>query len=252
MQAAARVSREFFQQLAGSPLPLALFDNAPDIVFSIKDRQLRYMAMSLACVDRCGLASAQEAIGKTARDLFPRHMAERYEAQDQALFRHGRAIVDNLDLTLYPGGRSGWCITSKQPLFDHRGQIIGLACLSRDLIEPSRAGLIDAHFAATIDAVHADFARPWRIDELAEQAGLSNAQFERRMKKIFQLSALQYLMKLRIEQAARRLRDRDDAIAHIAHECGFVDQSALSRQFKAVTGLSPRAYRQMLRQGAVA
>lgn len=174
-------------------------------------------------------------------------MAERYARQDERLFRTRKPIIDNLDLTVYRDGSTGWCLSTKEPLFDSTGQVIGLACISKDLIEPSKAGWIDAGFADTVDYMLEHFAQPLRMEELARRAGLSLAQFERRMKKIFHLSAGQYLIRARIDLAARLLASTVIPIAEIAQRAGFSDQSALSRQFRQVTGFAPRDYRQLLR-----
>ncbi|KAB2901637.1 MAG: AraC family transcriptional regulator [Dokdonella sp.] len=242
-----RWRHDFLARVAAPHYVEALFDRLPDIVFSLKDRSGRYVAISQAAVARCGLRHKRDALGKTAFDLFPRPMAERYTRQDEHLFRSGRPIVDNLDLTIYRDGSSGWCLSTKEPLRDAQGQLIGLACISKDLVEPTRAHLIDAGFAAAIDHLLEHCDRPLRIDELARRAHLSPAQFDRRMKKIFQLSAGQYLIKTRIDHAARLLGESDLAIAEIALQSGFADQSGLSRQFRHVTGLTPRQYRQLLR-----
>ena len=223
-----------------------LFDRLPDIVFSLKDRQGRYVSIGATAAMRCGLKHRQDAIGKTAFDLFPRPMAERYTRQDERLFRTGKPIVDSLDLTVYRDGSTGWCLTTKEPLCDQHGTIIGLACVSKDLTEPSRAGFIDSALAETVDFLLEHIDEPLRMDALAQRAGLSQAQFDRRMKKIFQLSAGQYLMKARIDHATRLLSGSDLPIVEIAQQCGFSDQSAFSRQFRQVTGFTPRQYRQLL------
>lgn len=238
---------EFMARVATPWYVEALFDRLPDIVFSIKDRAGRYVGISEAAVARCGIRRKQDAIGKTAFDLFPRPMAERYTRQDERLFRTGRPIVDNLDLTVYRDGSSGWCLSTKEPLFDAEHRIVGLACISKDLIEPTRARLIDSGFADAIDHLLEHYDTPLHIDDLAQRAGLSAAQFDRRMKKIFHLSASQYLIKARIDHAARLLSGSDLAIADIALQAGFSDQSALSRQFRQLTGMAPRQYRQMTR-----
>ena len=226
-----------------------LFDRVHDAVFTVKDPQGRYLAMSRSGVDRCGLASREAALGRTVFDLWPRAMAQRYAEQDARLFRSGRPIVDALDLTLYPDRRPGWCLTQKVALKDREGRVVALACLSTDLPEPSRAGLIDASFAAAVDHIHAHYAEGLRLETLAALAGLSLGQFERRMKKVFHLSPGQYVMKVRIQAAARLLAETEQPIAGLADELGFCDQAALSRAFKQVTGLSPAAYRRWVREG---
>ncbi|MFA7489020.1 MAG: AraC family transcriptional regulator, partial [Lysobacteraceae bacterium] len=199
---------------------------------------------------RCDLKHRQDAIGKTAFELFPAPMAERYARQDERLFRTGKPIIDALDLTVYRDGSAGWCLSTKEPLRDGSGQIIGLACISKDLTEPSRGGFIDNAFADTIDYLLEHIDQPLRMEALARRAGLSQAQFDRRVKKIFQLSAGQYVIKARIDQATRLLRGTTLPIADIAQQSGFSDQSAFSRQFRQVTGFTPRQYRQLVQAGS--
>ncbi|MBI3131245.1 MAG: AraC family transcriptional regulator [Acidobacteria bacterium] len=220
-----------------------LFDRVHEAVFTVKDPKGRYLAMSQSGVERCGLRSKEAALGKTAFDLWPPEMAKRYAEQDAKLFRTGRPIVDALDLTLYPDRRPGWCLTQKVPLRDRAGRMVALACLSTDLPEPSRAGLIDAPFAAAVDHIHEHYAEGLRMEQLSALAGVTPSQFERRMKKVFHLSPGQYVMKVRIQAASEALSASDQPIAAIADDVGFCDQAALSRHFKQVTGLSPAAYR---------
>ena len=234
---------QFLASIAGPSFAERLFDHLPDVVFSIKDREGRYVSMSAACVERCGLHHKRDAIGKTADDLFPKHMAARYRQQDEKVFASGKAIVDNLDLTVFNDGSPGWCVSTKVPLFDAQQTMIGLAVISKDLIEPSRAGFIDANFAATVDYILECYPQHLLLEDLAERAGLSVPQFDRRMKRIFQISAGQFIIKTRIDAAAQLLRHSERSIAEIALNCGFCDQSALTRQFRQLTGLSPSQYR---------
>jgi AraC-like DNA-binding protein len=87
-----------------------------------------------------------------------------------------------------------------------------------------------------------NYAEGVRVQALAELAGLSIAQLERHFRRVFQLTPQQVLTKLRIE-AAMRLLHSEETVAAIGMACGFVDQSAFARQFKATVGMSPRVYR---------
>jgi AraC-like DNA-binding protein len=239
---------DFIERLAQPLFVEALFDRQPDLVFSVKDRVGRYVAISEACAERCNLPNKRHAIGKTAHDLFPKHMADRYVLQDEAVFQTRQPVVDNLDLTLFNDRKPGWCLTNKIPLQTRDGDIIGLACLSRDLLEPSKSGIVDQPMANAVDRILHGYAEPLRIEQLAETAEVSLAQFERRMKRIFQLSAGQFIIKTRITAATARLEQTEDSISEIALACGFCDQSALSKQFRQITGLSPKAYRDWKRK----
>lgn len=236
---------EFLGRIHGQEYVHALFDRLPDIVYSTKDLSGRYMSMSREGIRRFGLKRALDVVGKSVFDLFPDPMAQRYHEQDEHLLRTGEPIIDNLDLTVYRDGSAGWCMTTKEALRDADGTIIGLACISKDLLEPTRAELIDASLVELIDELQVMPCSEQSVKKLAEAAGLSVSQLNRRMKKIFHLSAGQYLIKVRIDRAARLLAGSDKPLADIALELGFSDQSALSRQFRQATGLTPGQYRQL-------
>mgnify|MGYP001117186623 CR=1 FL=1 len=70
------------------------------------------------------------------------------------------------------------------------------------------------------------------------------AQLERHCKRVFQLTPRQMIHKSRLEEGSRLLRDTDLPITEIALRCGYTDHSAFSRQFRALTSLSPSQYRE--------
>lgn len=224
----------------------SLFDRNPDMLFVVKDRAGRYVCVSESCVERCGLHSKAEAIGRTAHDLFPRDLADSYVRQDEAIFRTGRPVVDSLELTLYRNRGQGWCLSNKVPLHDHDGKIIGIACMDRDLIAANSEGLINSRLADTIEYIQKNFAQSQRIPTLARMAGLSPVRFDRRMRKIFGISTMQYVIKTRIDVASQILAHSDETLTDIALIVGFSDQSALSRQFKRFTGFTPKQYRKLM------
>jgi transcriptional regulator GlxA family with amidase domain len=100
---------------------------------------------------------------------------------------------------------------------------------------------------AALETLHRDFAKPVRIGGLAEKAGLSWSQFQRRVSALTGLTPRQLLTKARVEAAAEALRDTEASLGEVAMDCGFYDQSAFSRQFRAFTGLSPGEYRRAVR-----
>jgi AraC-like DNA-binding protein len=104
-----------------------------------------------------------------------------------------------------------------------------------------------ARIAKVVGHLQANFSERLRVPELAARAGLSAYQLEQRVRKIFQLTAGQFLHKVRMEHALNRLRETDDAIAVIALDCGYSDQSAFTRQFRLAVGLSPSEYRRAFR-----
>jgi AraC-like DNA-binding protein len=104
-----------------------------------------------------------------------------------------------------------------------------------------------AALSGCIGHIHTHFDQPLRLPELAAMAGMSVYQLDRRIRALFRLSAGQYLVKVRIDAACAKLRDTAHAIAQIALDCGYSDQSAFSRQFRQTVGMPPLAYRRKFR-----
>lgn len=222
-----------------------LLNAIPDIVFFIKDRQARYLLANLTLAKRCGLKSITPLLGKTSADVFPPTLGRGYTEQDQRVLREGITLHDKLEMHFYTGRQRGWCLTQKLPLQDIHGHIIGMAGISHDLQEthvrdPSwqRIAIIDEyirdHFHCTIS-----------MRQLTTLSGLSVAQIERYCKRIFHLTPRQMIHKIRLEKATELLAG-DTPITDIALQCGYSDHSAFSRQFKAMTGSTPRAFRTSL------
>ena len=222
---------------------LGLFDTLPDVVFFAKDPAGRYRAVNDTLVRRLGRKTKADLVGRTARDLFPPPLGERYLEQDLAVCRTGRPVEDLLELHLYPDGHEGWCVTTKLALRGEAGRLLGVVGTSRDVRPPDPGHASLEGLAKAIRHVHEHPAEPHRVEALARLAGLTPGRFSRRVRALFGLSPSQLVIKVRIDAARRMLRESEDPIARIALACGYCDQSALTRQFKAVTGLTPAQYR---------
>ena len=229
--------------LAAAGFALDLFDGLPDVVFFAKDAEGRYRAVSDTLVRRLGRRTKRDLLGRTARELFPAPLGERYLEQDLEVCRTGRPVEDLLELHLYPDGREGWCLTTKVPLLDVAGRVLGLAGVSRDVRPPDAADGAVEGLAEALRDLHERPGSPHRVEELAHRAGLSPDRFSRRGRALFGPSPPPLAIKVRVDAARRMLREGDDAIARIALSCGYCDQSAFTRQFKAATGLTPAQYR---------
>lgn len=221
-----------------------LFEPLSDVVYCVKDCDGRYLAVNSAFVDRVNLKSKSQIIGKTADEIFPDRLASGYLEQDEEVLQRGAAIGDRLERISNRGGSIGWYLASKYPVLNEdRREVIGLIGVSQDLHAPSTGDLKIVRLAEVVEYIQAHLDEPLRMDDLAKLAELSVTQFDRRMRKVFRLSAKQFVIKCRIEEATRLLVETDRAIGDIALACGFSDQSAFTRQFKATTGQPPGEFR---------
>ncbi len=218
-----------------------LFDLVPEVVFFIKDRAGRYAAVNQTLVERCGLAGKRAILGRTTADLFPTPLGKRYLEQDRQVCSSGVAMTNLLELHLYPNRSEGWCLTDKLPLGDADGRVIGLVGLSRDVQLPGESRLDD--LAAVVEHIRRHHAEELRVEALADLAGMSVYQLNRRLRSVFALTASQLITKTRIDAASHLLRTSSQTVTAIALACGYGDHSAFTRQFGSAVGLSPSQYR---------
>jgi len=236
---------ELLSQLAEPFTGEALFDCLNDLVFFLKNTRGQYVVVNQTAVDRCGLSSKEELYGRTPDEVYPDPLGQAYRAQDETVLRTGVPIVDRLELQIYPSGSQGWCVTHKQPLRGRNGSIVGIAGLSKDLQAPHEKGDYYAAVAGVVQYIHSHLDQPQRVQDLAAMADLSTYRFEHRMRRIFQLTAGQFIQKARMEAAVHRLRYGHSPIAEIALTCGYSDQSTFTRQFTQTVGISPAQFRRL-------
>jgi PAS domain S-box-containing protein len=116
----------------------AIIDAIPDPIF-VKDCEGRYVLVNVA--DRAKLhAGDGDFMGRTVFD-FPalKENAAQYFADDMAVIQTGQAVVDRDEPITFSDGRKGWLLTSKYPLRDESGRVIGLVGIARDITEVKRA-----------------------------------------------------------------------------------------------------------------
>jgi PAS domain S-box-containing protein len=116
----------------------ALIDHLPDFVY-IKDLQSRFVLNNLAHVRVLGATRQEEVIGKTDADCFPPEMASQYLADEQPVLRSGQTL-NRQEPVLDPAtGDIRWLQTTKVPLRNDAGEIVGLVGINRDITARKQA-----------------------------------------------------------------------------------------------------------------
>ncbi len=220
-----------------------VFDQAPDVVFFIKDVHGRYVVVNQTLVERNGLRSKAQLLGCRAVDVNPGELGQIPTAQDRQVLASGRPILDLLELHWYAPQRPGWCLTTKLPLRDGKGGIVGIIGISRDVRAPVDPHDIPAGVARAIRFLEAKFDEPVSPSSLAEIAKLPAARFARLIKRVYGLTPSQLITKTRLAAASRLLRETALSVAEVALESGFTDHSAFSRAFRAAIGVTPSEFR---------
>ncbi|MBX4869380.1 EAL domain-containing protein [Rhizobium bangladeshense] len=113
----------------------AIIHELPDFLY-VKDRDSRFVFANAVTAASLGLGSVEEIAGKRDFDLFDFDAARRYFDVEQQIMASGEARIDMEETVVLPGAAKPVCrLTSKIPLRNDRGAIVGLIGVSRDITE---------------------------------------------------------------------------------------------------------------------
>lgn len=139
-----------------------LIDHLPDNVF-VKDPQSRVVLSNQSHAQNVGAANPEAVVGKTDFDFFPRELAEKFYADEQALLQSGQPFNGEESSINRNTGEPRWSRTSKVPLRDRDGRIIGLAGINRDITERKQ-------WEARLESLHRQLVEASRHAGMAEVA----------------------------------------------------------------------------------
>jgi AraC-like DNA-binding protein len=232
---------------ASDPFPahqvLALFDALPDVQLFVKNRESRFQKVNQAWLVSHGCRSDAEAVGKSDEDFHPPALAAQYVAEDQRVMRSGKPLRDQAWLVADHTGMPQWYVCTKLPLFDPAGRVAGIAGILRPFDHAGNAPDEYKRLTPALEHVVANYRRPLAVADLARRADLSSSQLQREFRRLFGMTVGDYILRLRLLMARRRLQTTSDAVGRIATECGFYDQAHFTRAFKRHTGQTPLEYR---------
>lgn len=248
VELAPMLSQEsFFQELRSVSEIVRLLDSTPEVHFFAKDRDGRFMAVNRASLQRHGLDSEEEIIGKTDFDFHPPSMAAAYVAEDRLVMESGEPLLEQRWLVYDSIGTQRWFLSTKHPLFGRSGKVIGIAALMRPLASSPFLHSAYTELKPAVDWVLSHHAEKIAISDLAKMVSLSVSQFERKFKAQFGMAPTQYITLARVNSARAMLAQRANALSEVANRCGFYDQSQFCRLFKRETGITPKEYRMFFR-----
>jgi AraC family transcriptional regulator len=102
--------------------------------------------------------------------------------------------------------------------------------------------------AQALELLHEQFSEHLTIAHLATSVGVHPVHLAREFRRFYRCSIGEYVRRLRVEHASRRLCASDAPLAAIASAAGFSDQSHFSRTFKRFNGMTPAEYRRAFRR----
>ncbi len=105
-------------------------------------------------------------------------------------------------------------------------------------------------FYSTIAYMEANYTLQLRLNDLARMSHLSERQFNRRFKELYNTTPGQHMIQLKLGRACILLEETDMTVSEIALECGFSDINYFSKVFKSVYNQAPTSYRKTRHQAA--
>lgn len=241
------IQDRFFKQLSRQRDLLDLFDSIPGVYMYIKDAESRFIRANRVVCDVVGVADPNNLIGKTDFDFFPPAIAAQYVAEDKRVITSGRPLANQVWMVPGQNGVPRLYLCNKIPLTNAKQKVVGIAGVKRpfEYSDDDSAGY--SRLTKAIAFVTENYQREIEVGDIAEHVFLSVSQLQREFSNNFDITPVRYLREVRIGVARHLLESSDFSLAQIATECGFYDQSHLSRHFKSSTGLTPMKYRTRFR-----
>ncbi|HXV30778.1 MAG TPA: EAL domain-containing protein [Sinorhizobium sp.] len=115
-----------------------MINHIPDYIYA-KDAEGRFLIANEATVTDNGLESLQELVGKTDFDLHPRELVEAIADTERRVIETGVPIFGIEERAIITKGRDRWLMTSKVPLRNKRGKVVGVVGIARDITERKAA-----------------------------------------------------------------------------------------------------------------
>jgi PAS domain S-box-containing protein len=116
----------------------SLMDNVPDYIY-FKDKESRFIRNSMSHAGLFGVSDPAQVVGKSDSDFFAEEHARRAYEDEQQIIRTGHPMVNVEEKGTFPDGREQWYLTTKVPLQDEDGNIVGTFGITKDITERKQA-----------------------------------------------------------------------------------------------------------------
>lgn len=131
----------FSEVLKSSKLLRAILDYSPSYIF-VKDLSERYLLLNKTYIDALKAnkkalhlqfddLKENDIVGKTDRDIFPKHYAEIFSKDDSEVLKNGKTLTVEYDFEVDKNKK--YFLTSKSPLYDHSGKIFALCGIASEI-----------------------------------------------------------------------------------------------------------------------
>jgi AraC-like DNA-binding protein len=232
----------FVKKMAGGPPNIALWDLLPEVAFWVKDHLGRFIFVNQTLADQARMPKA-DVIGKKDVDCFPPELAQIYMMDDESIIAGGPPITHKSELVMTPEGGVEWRKTSKLPVLDARGSIIGTTGVSRKVNTNTPLPTEYAVITDILNYIHDNLEGGLSIQQIASDFHLSLSTLERYIRTHLRTTPNDLLIRIKMQRAHQLLVSSMLNITEISYECGYESVSSFSRAFRKHSGMTAMDYR---------
>ncbi|MFO0877351.1 MAG: PAS domain S-box protein [Gemmataceae bacterium] len=113
-------------------LLMTLINHLPDHIF-VKDTESRFLIANTATVQSLGATFLEEILGKTDFDFLPEERVRQFHQDERRVLEQGIPLLNHEELLIDAHGKVSWLLTTKVPLLNEEGAIVGLVGISHDI-----------------------------------------------------------------------------------------------------------------------
>ena len=232
---------------ADKPEIIALFDQIENLQFWIKDTAGRFVWVNTPFLIDFGFKDRSEVVGLTDYDITDANLANQYRADDEQVL-NGRSIRSRVELVGRFNHTAQWYITSKLPLHNRSGRVVGTAGVTMPYRHKG-AEASNRSLGPAIEYVIKHCGEPVTNRDLAKVCKISLRVFHQQFVATYHTTPHEYIRRHRVRASCSALVFSSKSMAEIAHEFGFSDQSHYTREFRRLMNEPPTAYRTRFQQG---
>jgi PAS domain S-box-containing protein len=122
----------------------ALMDNTPDHIY-FKDSGRRFLRVNKAMAAWLGVSGPDQAAGRTYQDFLASELADSLERDEQRIFNTGQPLIGKVEHAMKADKTACWLLSTKVPIKDSEGRVVGVIGISKDITERKQAEEILEH-----------------------------------------------------------------------------------------------------------
>jgi PAS domain S-box-containing protein len=135
-----------------------LIDNIPDFIY-VKDPNSHFITGNIALARLMGSHTPADLVSKTDFDFYPKEYAAEYYADEQQILSSKKGIIDKVESVVDASNNSRWQLTTKLPLQNNQGKVIGLVGIGRDITAQKLAEEERENLITELEAKNAELER---------------------------------------------------------------------------------------------